>query len=159
MIKILFIDVDGTLTDGNIYIGAEGELFKAFNVKDGLGLKKLINAGILPILITGRKSKIVENRCKELGISELYQEVEDKKSLIENIVLKKGVSFENTAFIGDDENDLEAMKLCSLTFSPKDAAKKVKEYVDVVLTCKSGDAPVREAIEYILEKNEVNRID
>lgn len=152
MIKVFFIDVDGTLTDGNIYIGENGEVFKAFNVKDGLGLKKLIKNGIIPILITGRKSKIVEYRCNELGIYNLYQGVDDKKLLIEKIVKEKEISFENTAFIGDDENDLEAMKVCSLTFAPNDAVKKVREYVDIVLTSKSGEAPVREAIEYILEK-------
>ena len=67
-IKMFAMDVDGTLTDGKIYIGNRGEVFKAFDVKDGLGIKKLMNAGILPVIITGRSSEIVTYRCKELGI-------------------------------------------------------------------------------------------
>lgn len=89
-IKLFAMDVDGTLTDGNIYMGNDGELCKAFNVKDGLGIKLLKDSGIVPAIITGRTSKIVENRCKELHIEELYQGVKNKAAtltaLMENII-------------------------------------------------------------------------
>lgn len=86
-IKFLVMDVDGTLTDGRIYMGQHGELFKAFNIKDGCGIHDIaIPAGMIPVIITGRKSDIVRNRCKEIGISEIYQGCSDKiKTLIQII--------------------------------------------------------------------------
>lgn len=85
-IKFFIMDVDGTLTDGKIYMGNDGELCKAFCIKDGCGIHDiLIPAGIRPIIITGRKSKILENRCKEIGIKELYQGVANKIEKLDEI--------------------------------------------------------------------------
>jgi len=82
-IKYFVMDVDGTLTDGKIYMGENGEVCKAFNIKDGYGICHLLPAiGAKPIIITGRKSKILENRCRELGITELHQGIEHKKDLL-----------------------------------------------------------------------------
>jgi len=151
MIKLFFFDVDGTLTDGKINISPNGEIYKSFNVKDGLGIKKLIRNDITPIIITGRKSDIVKYRCEELGIKEIYQNISQKKELIEKILKEKNILAKETAYIGDDENDLEAIKLCGVTFSPNDAVQKVKENVDYVMTLNGGCGCVREAIDYILE--------
>ena len=150
MIKIVFLDVDGTLTDGKIYMSETGELFKAFNVKDGLGIKKLIANNIIPVVITGRKSKIVENRCKELGIKKIHQNISDKKSLVLKVLEEEKLLSSNAAYIGDDENDLEAMMVCSFSFSPSDASQKVKDNASYVLSLNGGEGCVREAIEYIL---------
>ena len=151
MIKILFIDVDGTLTDGKINIGPRGEIYKSFNVKDGLGLKKLMSKKITPVIITGRKSKIVEIRCNELGLNELYQDVSNKKNLIQKILKERNITPSEAAYIGDDENDLDSIKICGLSFSPNDAIEVVKKNVDVILNLKGGEGCVREAIEYILK--------
>ena len=151
MIKLFFLDVDGTLTDGKINISSNGEIYKSFSVKDGLGIKKLMQKGITPIIITGRYSDIVKYRCEELGIKEIYQNISQKKELIEKILIEKNILAEETAYIGDDENDLEAIKLCGVTFAPNDAIKIVKENVDHVMTLNGGNGCVREAIEYILE--------
>ena len=85
-IKLFAMDVDGTLTDGKIYIGNDGEVMKAFNAKDGLGIKLLIKKGIVPIIITGRRSKIVTRRCEEIGITVLYQGVRDKADILKNVM-------------------------------------------------------------------------
>ena len=152
MIRLFLTDVDGTLTDGKINIGSNGEVFKSFNVKDGYGLKKLMTFGIIPVVITGRASRIVEARCFELGIHALYQNVSDKADMVKQIATKYNIDFSQIAYIGDDENDLEAMNMCGLSFAPKDAIKSVKENVDIVLETNGGDGCVREAIDIIIEK-------
>ncbi len=152
MIKLFFSDVDGTLTDGKINITENGELFKSFSVKDGYALKMLMNKGVTPIIITGRHSKIIEYRCKELGIDQIYQNVEDKKEVIEKISKEYGVTREEIAYIGDDENDIEAMKYSYISFAPNDALDKTKQVASVVLSRKGGDACIREAIDVLIDK-------
>lgn len=153
MIKYLVMDVDGTLTDGKIYMGNDGEMMKAFNIKDGCGIHDIaIPRGITPVIITGRKSKIVENRCAEVGITEVYQDISDK---IEKIVsITKELS--TVAYIGDDINDLSAMKFVKkaggLAGCPKDAAKMIIEVADFVAEHNGGDGAVREFIEWVVDK-------
>lgn len=154
-IKALVMDVDGTLTDGKIYMGSDGELMKAFNIKDGCGIHDiLIPAGVVPIIITGRTSKILENRCKELGIRELHQGVRDKVSKLEEILQSKEIEYENIAYIGDDINDLDVMRkiknVGGLIGCPSDAAKSVVELADFVSYRNGGDGAVREFIEWIV---------
>ena len=109
-IKYLVMDVDGTLTDGKIYMGNQGEVCKAFNIKDGYGLHNLApKADITPIIITGRESSIVENRCKELGISMIFQGVSDKKAKLQEIIDDDNEDMTSVAFIGDDNNDFSCM--------------------------------------------------
>ena len=152
-IKYLVMDVDGTLTDGKIYMGNDGEIFKAFNIKDGQGMSILKRHGIEPIIITGRESRIVENRCKELKIEHLYQGVKDKKEKLAELVKKLDVELCNIAYIGDDENDLDCINLVNdskgLSACPFDAIDMVKDKVSFVCTKNSGDGAVREFIEWI----------
>ncbi|MCH5266459.1 MAG: HAD-IIIA family hydrolase [Lachnospiraceae bacterium] len=150
-IRLFAMDVDGTLTDGNIYIGNDGEAMKAFSPKDGLGLKLLMKHGIIPAIITGRTSRIVENRCQEIGITELYQGIHDKDKTLQELMKKYGLSPEETAYIGDDMNDVSAMLAAGVTFAPADCARQLLPYIDIHLTKKAGDSPVREAIDMILE--------
>lgn len=150
-IRLFVMDVDGTLTDGKIYMGNDGEEMKAFHVKDGLGIKLLKDSDIVPAIITGRNSKIVENRCKELGITELYQGVKNKAAKLEELMQKYNLTKEQTAYIGDDMNDLSAIKAAGISFAPADCAKSLKPYIDIILTKPSGDAPVREAADMILD--------
>ena len=158
-IKILIMDVDGTLTDGKIYMGCNGEIFKAFNVKDGYGIHDiLIPKGMIPVIITGRKSEIIENRCRELGIKEIYQGVKDKHGIMKNFLKKRNLECCDVAYIGDDMNDLlcmENVKKCGgIIGCPKDATTEVIEISDFVSTHKGGEGAVREFIEWIVSHND-----
>lgn len=150
------MDVDGTLTDGKIYMSNTGELCKAFNVKDGCGIHDiLLPNGIIPIVITGRKSKILENRCEELGVVQLYQGVGDKLAVLKTILDETECNFSNVAYIGDDINDLSCMKHVKsdggIVGCPADAARKVIAIADFVASYNGGDGAVRDFIEWIVQ--------
>lgn len=151
-IKYLVMDVDGTLTDGKIYMGNNDEIMKAFSIKDGCGIQNiLIPSGIIPIIITGRESDIVLNRCKEIGISNIHQGISDK--LEEVFTITSDLSI--IAYIGDDINDIPCMKKVreagGITGCPKDAVKKVIEFVDFVSENNGGDGAVRDFIDWLIE--------
>jgi 3-deoxy-D-manno-octulosonate 8-phosphate phosphatase (KDO 8-P phosphatase) len=150
-IKMIIMDVDGTLTDGKIYMGSQGEFIKAFNVKDGLRIKQLPKFGITPVIITGRKSTILEVRLQELGITESYQGVSNKVSVFETLLTKSGLAYENIAYIGDDENDYCIMKLCGLKGCPADATYPIRAIADFVSKNNGGDGAVRDFLDFILE--------
>lgn len=153
-IKLLVMDVDGTLTDGKIYMGASGESFKAFDVKDGYGICELLpQNGIKAAILTGRESSIVLQRAKELGISYVMQNVKDKKAALIRLSEMAECAFQEMAYIGDDLIDLEAMKLCGLKGAPADAISIIKENADYVTKGKAGNGSVREFIEWIVEKS------
>lgn len=150
MIKMLIMDVDGTLTDGKIYIGNDGEIMKAFNVKDGLGIAKLNKKNILPVIITGRNSEIVTQRAKELNILEVHQGVHDKVKILLQIAEKYECNLNEIAYIGDDENDLDCMKLCGVKGCPADAVNAITKIADFVSKYNGGNGAAREFIEYLL---------
>lgn len=161
MIRFLVMDVDGTLTDGKIYMGQEGELFKAFDIKDGYGIKCLLpQANIIPIIITARNSHIVENRCKELDVKELYQGEMNKYDTLLQIIHKyskmdnKNYSLKDVAYIGDDLLDLQCMlpikEAGGIVCCPNDAIKAVKENANYVATKNAGNGAVREIIDNII---------
>ncbi len=156
-ILYLVMDVDGTLTDGKIHMGNDGEVYKAFDIKDGCGIHDiLIPAGIKPVIITGRTSKILVNRCGEIGITELYQNIKNKIEKLDEILRGTGYCYSNVAYIGDDINDLSCMKPVKaaggLIGCPSDAVKAVKELADFVSTRNGGNGAVREFIEWIVEE-------
>ena len=106
-IRLLVMDVDGTLTDGKIYMGNHGEVFKAFNIKDGYGINELLPLhSIVPVIITGRKSAITERRAEELHVTEVFQGRHDKLEALQEVMKKYGCNKENTAYIGDDTLDI-----------------------------------------------------
>lgn len=146
------MDVDGTLTDGKIYMSTQGEFCKAFNIKDGYGIHDIvIPNNMIPIIITGRSSEIVLNRCKELGITDVYQGVNNKEELLLSII--SDVS--KVAYIGDDVNDLSCMELVKkeggLVGCPKNSAKEVLELADFIADHDGGDGAVRDFIEWVTE--------
>lgn len=150
------MDVDGTLTDGKIYMGNNGELFKVFDVKDGYAIRNILpKLGILPVIITGRTSKIVANRCQEIGITEVYQGEEDKLSKMcelaktYNSLCDKNGVFQEFAYVGDDLNDLDCMLRCGFRACPADAVDDIKQQSDYICQAKGGSSIVRELIEYI----------
>lgn len=150
-IKLLFMDVDGTLTDGKIYMGENGEVMKAFDIKDGYGINEILpKLGIIPVIITGRSSKIVENRAKELGITELYQGKHDKLETLQYVMKKYKCKKENAAYIGDDILDIVCMQDCGLVGCPADAVDEVKRIADYVCKRNAGQGAVREFIEKIV---------
>lgn len=157
MIKYFVMDVDGTLTDGKIYMGTDGEFVKAFDIKDGCGIHDLlIPSGIVPVIITGRTSQIVRNRCRELGITALYQGISNKKEKLEEILRENDDSCLNVAYIGDDINDLECMQEVLLNGGvvgcPRDAVEEVKNIASYVSNKDGGAGAVRDFIEWVLKK-------
>lgn len=149
-IKLLVMDVDGTLTDGRIYIGAQGEVMKAFDVRDGYAIVHILpQLGIIPVIITGRVSSIVEQRAKELGIAELYQGVSDKLEKLKEVAEKYAVSADEVAYIGDDLNDLACIRFCKMTACPADSAPEVLESAGYVCRRIGGRGAVREYIDFL----------
>lgn len=158
IIDYFIMDVDGTLTDGKIYISSSGEALKAFNVKDGYGIHNiLIPQGIIPVVITGRSSEIVKNRCDELGIMELYQGISDKIALLQRLTM----NYARVAYIGDDLNDIPCMRLIKesggLTGCPADAHIEVKQISNYVSAYNGGAGAVRDFIEWIVRKSNTNQ--
>lgn len=160
MIKMIVMDVDGTLTDGKIYMGSNGELMKAFDIKDGYAIYDLLRCrGILPVVITGRESEIVNKRCFELGIKEIYQGCLNKSEKMKELAHKNGINInskgiiEDCAYIGDDMIDIPGMMISGVCGCPSDAVKEVKEIADYICTKQGGDGAVREFVEWIINSN------
>lgn len=152
-IRALIMDVDGTLTDGGIYVGEAGEVMKRFDVKDGYGIHNMLpEMDIVPIIITGRKSEIVVNRCRELGILDVVQGSKDKVSDMKRLLKDKGIELSEVAYMGDDLNDLECMKLVGVRGCPADAVQEIKEVSDIVTCSRGGYGAVREFINWIWSK-------
>ena len=150
-IQLLLLDVDGVLTDGSIIFNDDGSELKLFNVKDGLGLKLAIEAGIAVGIVTGRKSEALRHRCRDLGIQHLFDAVEDKAQLLSRIVDRTGVAPQNTAFMGDDLPDLGLMRHVGLSIAVADAHELVRERSDWITTASGGYGAVREVCEALLK--------
>jgi 3-deoxy-D-manno-octulosonate 8-phosphate phosphatase (KDO 8-P phosphatase) len=150
-IKLIVLDVDGTMTDGGIYIDDNGIESKKFNVKDGLGIKLAQDAGIEFLILTGRESGCVEKRAWELKIKHIAQNISNKRDYLEKFAVVNNFSPENIAYIGDDLNDLPVMSYAGVSACPVDAAEKVKQCCDYVLPKMGGDGVVRSFVEIILE--------
>ena len=152
-IEWLIMDVDGTLTDGKIYIGHDGECMKAFNIKDGCGIHDILPVyKIRPAIITGRSSSIVANRCRELGVADLFQSVSDKyEKLIELVGSSEALA--KVAYIGDDINDLHCMRAVKdnggIIGCPADAVEEVQKLADYISPHDGGAGAVRDFIGYI----------
>lgn len=149
-IKMLVMDVDGTLTDGHIYIGPEGEMMKAFHVQDGYAIAHILpQKSIVPVIITGRCSKIVERRAEELKIVHLHQGVADKLAKLKEVATALDVAANEIAYIGDDVNDLDCIHYCGLTACPADAVPVVREAVRYICSRNGGNGAVREFVEKV----------
>jgi len=151
-IQLIVLDVDGTMTNSHITYSENGDEIKSFNVKDGLAIASWRRLGRQVAIITGRRSKIVERRAKELRIEHFYQGVENKKEVLEKLLQKLDISMDHVAAIGDDLNDLSMLKASAVSFVPRDASAYVDKIADVILTKKGGDGAVREMIEYLIKK-------
>ena len=155
-IQLVILDVDGTMTDGGIYYDNEGHEFKKFNAKDGLGIVQTQEAGVDFMMLTGRKSIIVEKRANELKVKYLFQGIRDKAEFLEKFMNENNIPNMAVAYIGDDLNDYDAMKLAGITACPADAADEIREISNFVLTRNGGCGAVREFTDMILHARQIN---
>jgi 3-deoxy-D-manno-octulosonate 8-phosphate phosphatase (KDO 8-P phosphatase) len=150
-IELLLLDVDGVLTDGNITYSDTGDQIKTFHSRDGFGIRLLMDSGIQVGIITGRKSKALEYRCKNLGITLLFDGIKDKSMALDKITALTGILPENTAFVGDDLMDLAVMKRVGVSFCVSDACPEVKIHSDIITDQRGGHGAVREICDTILK--------
>lgn len=150
-IKLLFLDVDGVLTDGRITLNENGEEVKTFDVKDGLGLKLLMSDGVEVVIVTGRRSRVVAHRARELGIREVYQGISDKSALCKRLIAQKGLKKSEVGSMGDDLPDLAMFRESGLRITVADAAREVREQADFITHKRGGYGAVREVSEWILK--------
>ena len=150
-IKLLFLDVDGVLTDGRITLNEKGEELKSFDVKDGFGLKLLMRDGIEIVIVTGRRSRVVVHRARELGIREVYQGISDKRLVCSRLIEKRGLMKSQVGSVGDDLPDLAMFRESGLCITVADAAREVREEADFITSKRGGHGAVREICEWILK--------
>ncbi|HHW21119.1 MAG TPA: acylneuraminate cytidylyltransferase [Thermodesulfovibrio thiophilus] len=154
-IKAIFLDLDGVFTPGTVFFGASGELSKEFNIRDGMGLEILRESSDVEIfVITSENSEIVSSRMKKLKIENYYPGIKDKYAKVEEILTDKNIKKSETAYIGDDINDLANLLSAGWSFCPSDAMKEVKQVVDLVLEAKGGKEAIREAVDFIIKYNQ-----
>ncbi|BDH44439.1 3-deoxy-D-manno-octulosonate 8-phosphate phosphatase KdsC [Salmonella enterica subsp. enterica serovar Choleraesuis] len=149
-VKLLILDVDGVMSDGLIYMGNQGEELKAFNVRDGYGIRCLLNAGIEVAIITGRQAKLLEDRCATLGITHLYQGQSDKLLAFRDLLDKLSLSPEDAAYVGDDLIDWPVMAKVNLGVAVADAHPLLIPRADYVTRIAGGRGAVREVCDLIL---------
>ncbi len=155
-IKLFVMDVDGTLTDGHIYFGDNGEMMKAFHVRDGYAIAHMLPVfGVVSVIITGKSSEIVRKRAEELKIAEVHQGVSDKLSKLKEIAEKYDVKPDEIAYIGDDVNDLDCIKWCGVTACPSDAMDEVREAVNYICHHDGGEGAVREFADFLIKNTAV----
>jgi 3-deoxy-D-manno-octulosonate 8-phosphate phosphatase (KDO 8-P phosphatase) len=149
-IRLIAFDVDGVLTDGGLYLSDSGEEFKRFNSLDGHGLKMLKASGVELAIITGRTSKCVALRARNLGITRLYQGVEDKLAAMQSLLAELKLAPEAAAFMGDDVVDLPVLRRVGLALSVPAAPQVVRDHAHYVSQREAGHGAVREVCELIL---------
>ncbi len=149
-IKLLLLDVDGVLTDGKIYLDRRGGEAKSFHVRDGSALIRFRRAGLKPALVSGRRSEAVTLRAGELGIGDIYQGVEDKIGVFEELLARYSLREEEAAYIGDDLADLPVMGKVGLSAAPADGHPAVRAAADYVTSRRGGEGAVMEFVELIL---------
>lgn len=151
LVKLLVLDVDGVMTDGRVIFADSGEELKGFDVKDGHGIKMLMRSGVGVALLTGRESRVVLHRAKDLGIDMVYQGAKDKLPVFERILSEKGFRGEEVCYVGDDIVDLPVLRRSGLSISVADAGEELKGSVDYVTSMPGGRGAVREVCELILK--------
>ncbi|OOF69665.1 KdsC family phosphatase [Rodentibacter caecimuris] len=150
-IKLVITDVDGVLTDGLLHYDANGEAIKSFHVRDGLGIKMLMESGIQVAVLSGRDSPILRKRIADLGITLFFLGKLEKQSACLELMKQAGVNAEQTAYIGDDSVDLPAFSICGIAFTVADAPGYVKDCADHILSLRGGKGAFREMSDLILQ--------
>ncbi len=151
-LKYIVVDVDGTLTDGGIYYDENGNESKKFCTKDAAGFFAAAAVGIQMVVLTGRSSAATDRRMKELGVNCFYQGVRDKQSFLQEFMREKCLCAEEMGYIGDDLNDLAAMKIVQYIGCPADACPEIRDIAQYVSSLKGGAGAVRDIVEHILRE-------
>jgi 3-deoxy-D-manno-octulosonate 8-phosphate phosphatase (KDO 8-P phosphatase) len=149
-VRLMIFDVDGVLTDGTLWYGPRGEELKAFSAHDGHGIKLLAAAGVKIALLSGRRSKAVAFRARELGIQQVYQGIEDKLSVFEKIIRKNRLSADAAGFMGDELVDLPVLERAGFACAPGEAPRAVRSRVHYVTRAPAGRGAVRELCDLML---------
>lgn len=149
-IRLFATDVDGVLTDAGMYYSESGDEWKKFDTRDGMGIKLLQRAGLITALITMEQTKLVSRRGEKLAIPEIHQGVTDKLTVLRKIVARYSLTLRDVAYIGDDVNDLEALKAVGFSASPADGLPPIRAAVHYVCRKKGGEGAVREVADLIL---------
>ena len=150
-IKLVVFDVDGVLTDGSLFVGDDGQEYKAFNARDGLGMKMLQRSGVEIGIITARSSQVVEHRMHNLGIKYVYQGQLEKLPAFEGLVGKLGLDFEQTAYVGDDVVDLPVLRRAGLAIAVQDAHPIAKQHAHWQTPHNGGRGAARDVCDLIME--------
>ncbi len=154
-IRLVLLDVDGVLTSGEIIYNDNGEQTKIFNVKDGLGIRLLKEAGIQVGIITGRRGKALQHRCDNLGIELIFDGIRNKDKAIDDIHADTGIAIEAMAFVGDDLPDLPAMKKVGLAVAVGNADPLIQKHAHIITQAPGGKGAVREISEAILKAQDL----
>ncbi len=149
-IRMLVLDVDGVMTDGRLHFGPRGEALKLFHVRDGLGIQRLTETGIEVAVISGRKSKMTEVRCRELGVEHVYQGAKDKLAELERLCGRLKIPASACACVGDDLPDIPMMRKVALAFAVADAHPDARHAAHLVTKLPGGHGAVREVCDYLL---------
>lgn len=149
-IRLVVFDVDGVLTDGSLFLGDNGEEYKAFHSRDGHGMKMLQYSGVEIGIITGRTSDVVRYRMENLGVKHVYQGQLDKLPAFEELVNNRGLTMEQVAYVGDDVVDLPTMRRAGLAIAVNDAHELVKQHADFTTALGGGRGAAREVCELIM---------
>lgn len=149
-IRLVLTDVDGVLTDGGVYYGVDGEVLKRFNIRDGMGVVRLREAGIETGIVTGEISPSVSRRAEKLTIGRVVLGCSDKKGALREILSEGHITADEIAYIGDDVNDLEIMREVGLTATPSDGLPQVRAIADYICTLPGGHGAFREFAEFVL---------
>ena len=150
-IALLVLDVDGVMSDGKVTYTSDGAELKSFNIKDGVGIKRIQRAGVQTAIITGRVSPMVERRATELGIHHLIQGREDKLAALKELLVSLSIDLKDVAYMGDDLPDIEAIASAGIGACPADAAAAVLKQADWISSLKGGEGCVREFCDHILD--------
>jgi 3-deoxy-D-manno-octulosonate 8-phosphate phosphatase (KDO 8-P phosphatase) len=148
-IKIVLTDVDGVLTDGGLYYSSEGQVMKKFNVKDGMGCVLLKKSGLQTGLISSDSAPLIGTRGERLKMDYIHFDVRDKVAVLDEICAKNNITYENIAFIGDDVNDLDILKVVGFSAAPNDSVEEILEVVNFICKKKGGDGAYREYADLI----------
>ena len=150
-IKLLVFDVDGVMTDGSITYDENGIEYKTFNAKDGHGLAKMIRNGFMTAVITGRRNGTVDRRAEDLRFTEIYQGVKNKLPILEGIMQKYELTFDEVSYMGDDEPDIPILEKVGISACPADAVDNVKKVCNFISSKDGGKGAVRELCDFVFD--------
>jgi 3-deoxy-D-manno-octulosonate 8-phosphate phosphatase (KDO 8-P phosphatase) len=150
-VRLMGFDVDGVMTDGTLYFTPNGDEIKAFSSLDGHGLRMLMEGGVEVVIISGRSSRALELRARNLGIDTLHMAVADKRTLMQELLRERGLTPEQAGYMGDDVVDLPVLRLCGFSATPVNGHDFVKQHVDFTGTRPAGHGAVREVCDLLLQ--------